>query len=805
MSDVTDERINTATIRLAPTGPEGDTDLSDGVDTAGRVAVDGSATGEIDYGGDRDWFAVELEAGHTYRFDLEGAPTGAGTLSDPYLRGIHDASGNLIGGTADNNRGQGRNARGTFTADRSGTYYVSAGAWGNREGTYKLTVTDQTAVDAHTEDADTTGTVAVDGSATGEIDYGGDRDWFAVELEAGHTYRFDLEGASTGAGTLSDPYLRGIHDASGNLIGGTADNNRGQGRNARKTFTADRSGTYYVSAGAWGNREGTYKLTVTDQTAVDAHTEDADTTGTVAVDGSATGEIDYGGDRDWFAVELEAGHTYRFDLEGASTGAGTLSDPYLRGIHDASGNLIGGTADNNRGQGRNARKTFTADRSGTYYVSAGAWGNREGTYKLTVTDVNVNVTDVDEAPAFAEARYDFELAENADGSSARVALGTVSATDPEGSSLTYSIVHGNDADLFEIDAATGALSYKGTGEDYESGTTSHELTVRTSDGGLHSDVAVTVNVTNVDEAPAFAETSYAFALEENADGSETGVALGTVSAADPEGLAPTYSIVGGNESGLFEIDPATGALSYTGTGEDHESGTTRYALTVRASDDHRHSDVRVTVNVTDVDEEPAFGATSYAFELAENAEGGTNRVVLGTVSATDPENSALTYSITGGNGESLFGIDAATGEVYYTGSGEDHESGTASHELTVRASDDHRHSDVRVTVNVTDVDEEPAFADQSYAFDLEENADGSETGVTLGTVSAADPEGLAPTYSIVGGNESGLFEIDPATGALSYTGTGEDHESGTTRYALTVRASAGGQFSDVRSRSTSPT
>ena len=546
MSDVTDERINTATIRLAPTGPEGDTDLSDGVDTAGRVAVDGSATGEIDYGGDRDWFAVELEAGHTYRFDLEGAPTGAGTLSDPYLRGIHDASGNLIGGTADNNRGQGRNARGTFTADRSGTYYVSAGAWGNREGTYKLTVTDQTAVDAHTEDAATTGTVAVDGSATGEIDYGGDRDWFAVELEAGHTYRFDLEGASTGAGTLSDPYLRGIHDASGNLIGGTADNNRGEGRNARKTFTADRSGTYYVSAGAWGNREGTYKLTVTDQTAVDAHTEDAATTGTVAVDGSATGEIDYGGDRDWFAVELEAGHTYRFDLEGASTGAGTLSDPYLRGIHDASGNLIGGTADNNRGEGRNARKTFTADRSGTYYVSAGAWGNREGTYKLTVTDVNVNVTDVDEAPAFAEARYDFELAENADGSSARVALGTVSATDPEGSSLTYSIVHGNDADLFEIDAATGALSYKGTGEDYESGTTSHELTVRTSDGGLHSDVAVTVTPTY--EAPAFAETSYAFALEENADGSETGVALGTVSAADPEGLAPTYSIVGGTES-----------------------------------------------------------------------------------------------------------------------------------------------------------------------------------------------------------------------------------------------------------------
>ena len=36
------------------------------------MTVGGSATGEIDYWGDRDWFAVELEAGTTYRIDLEG-------------------------------------------------------------------------------------------------------------------------------------------------------------------------------------------------------------------------------------------------------------------------------------------------------------------------------------------------------------------------------------------------------------------------------------------------------------------------------------------------------------------------------------------------------------------------------------------------------------------------------------------------------------------------------------------------------------------------------------------------------------
>ena len=61
-----------------------------------------------------------------------------------------------------------------------------------------------------------------------------------------------------------------------------------------------------------------------------------------------------------------------------------------------------------------------------------------------------------------------------------------------------------------IDAATGALSYTGAGEDYESETASYALTVRASDGSLHADATVTVTVTDVAEAPSFAETSYAF-------------------------------------------------------------------------------------------------------------------------------------------------------------------------------------------------------------------------------------------------------------------------------------------------------
>ena len=212
--------------------------------------------------------------------------------------------------------------------------------------------------------------------------------------------------------------------------------------------------------------------------------------------------------------------------------------------------------------------------------------------------------DVEEAPAFAERGYVFDLAENTDGSTNRVSLGTVSATDPEGAALSYNIEGGNASGLFEIDAASGELFYTGAGEDFEAGAGPFELTVQASDGDLATHTIVVVTVRDVQEAPAFAEQSYAFDLEENSDGSATRVSLGTVAATDQEGAALSYSIEGGNAAGLFEIDAASGELFYTGAGEDFEAGTGPFELTVRASDGDLSMDTAVTVSVTDVQEAP---------------------------------------------------------------------------------------------------------------------------------------------------------------------------------------------------------
>ena len=326
------------------------------------------------------------------------------------------------------------------------------------------------------------------------------------------------------------------------------------------------------------------------------------TAGRIAVGDTATGNIGRWGDRDGFAVELVAGRTYIIDLRGSPTGDGTLNDPYLRGIKGPDGSRIAGVSNDDGGEGYNSRLNFTPTESGTHYIIAGAYSGL-GAYEVEVRDVSPQTAQQkteNGPPAFGQTSYAFSLAENADGGASSVALGAVSATDPEDETITYSIEAGDSGGLFAIDSGTGALSYQGAGEDYESETRGYELTVRASDGGLHSDVTVTVNVTDVAEAPAFGQENYAFSLTENAEGDTIRLSLGRVSATDPDDDPIDYSIEAGNPDGLFAIDATTGELSYQGAGEDYESGTTSYELTVRASDGTGHSDVVVTVNVTDV-------------------------------------------------------------------------------------------------------------------------------------------------------------------------------------------------------------
>ena len=639
-------------------------------------------------------------------------------------------------------------------------YYVGAGE--DFEGgvtSYELTI--RASDGTHTIDTTVTVTVtdAAEQPAFGEESY-------AFELAENADGR--ANGLSLGRVLATDPDGDEVRYS---LTGGN------------ELFTVDETSgeLYYVGPGEdYESGVTSYEVTVRASDA--AHTVDTTVMVTVtdAAEAPAFGEESY-------AFELAENVDGR--VNGLSLGSVTATDPDSDSVRYS---LLGG----------NDSSLFAINETSGELFYVGAGEDFEGgvtSYELTVrasdaahtvdTTVMVTVTDAAEAPAFGEESYAFELAENVDGRVNRLSLGTVTATDPDSDGVRYSLVGGNDSSLFAIGETSGELYYVGLGEDYESGVTSYELTVRASDGTHTIDTTVTVTVTDAAEQPAFGEESYAFELAENADGRANGLSLGRVLATDPDGDEVRYSLTGGNESMLFNIDETSGELYYVGPGEDYESGVTSYELTVRASDAAHTVDTTVTVTVTDAAEAPAFGEESYAFELAENVDGRVNRLSLGTVTATDPDSDTVRYSLLDGNDSSLFAIEETSGELFYVGAGEDFESGVTSHELTVRASDAAHTVDTTVTVTVTDAAEAPAFGEESYAFELAENVDGRVNRLSLGTVTATDPDSDTVRYSLLVGNDSSLFAIEETSGELFYVGAGEDFEGGVTSYELTVRAS----------------
>ena len=159
-------------------------DFPANVNTNGQVEVNSSTTGEIETARDKDWFAVDLVAGHTYTLDAEGADTEAGTLGDPVLPKLRDSEGGRIPGTRRRFGGEGRNARLTYTAEQTGTHYIVVRGRYRTTGTYTVSVTDSTASGEEYDLGDITGLEGTQ-SLNGSVGGGGD----AVDY-----YRFMLDG-----------------------------------------------------------------------------------------------------------------------------------------------------------------------------------------------------------------------------------------------------------------------------------------------------------------------------------------------------------------------------------------------------------------------------------------------------------------------------------------------------------------------------------------------------------------------------------------------------------------------------------
>jgi hypothetical protein len=217
----------------------------------------------------------------------------------------------------------------------------------------------------------------------------------------------------------------------------------------------------------------------------------------VPVGGSITGNLESTNDDDWFRVTLTAGRSYQFDLEGSDTGQGTLTDPNLSLLSSTGSGIA---TDFGSGVGNNARITFAPSASGTYYLSSFG-SSLLGTYKLSATDI----TPGPNRPPSITSNGGGDIASLSIGENTAVAT-TITATDPDaGTTLGYSIVGGADAAQFQINSATGVLSFVAPPNFELPSNSDHDniylVEVRASDGVLFDSQAITISVSDLSELP----------------------------------------------------------------------------------------------------------------------------------------------------------------------------------------------------------------------------------------------------------------------------------------------------------------
>ena len=388
-----------------------------------------------------------------------------------------------------------------------------------------------------------------------------------------------------------------------------------------------------------------------------------------------------------------------------------------------------------------------------------------------VDTVSISILSINDAPTITLA--DASIVENT------TFVGQAIAADPDlndtnsTESHNFSIFSGADMDFFEIDGA-GNLSFKAapsfeTPQDDDSANT-YNVTVRVTDsGGLTVDKAIIVTVTDANDAPTFTTTTTTHQAAEN----QTSVVV--IAGADEDGQTVTYSISGGVDKDLFQIDAATGVLTFK-TAPNYESssavsGLNDYLVEITLTDDNdpvatSTNPLALTIQVTDVNDSPVITTTA---AIAVNEE----KTAVATIAATDEDSGdTVTFSITGGADRDHFAIDSSSGALTFS-SAPSFENPLDADTLNdyvveVTATDSsNATATTEFTVSVTDINDFPKITNGSTAFTAVENQ------TTAAAITATDDDSTnVLAFTLVATADYALFDLittstDPASGAAT--------------------------------------
>ncbi|WP_432479592.1 putative Ig domain-containing protein [Nocardioides sp. GXQ0305] len=389
------------------------------------------------------------------------------------------------------------------------------------------------------------------------------------------------------------------------------------------------------------------------------------------------------------------------------------------------------------------------------------------TVPVTVTDgdltanavLTVTVADVDNPPVADDET--FEVDEDA---VTGTVVGSMSATDADGDSVSWAITGGNAGGAFAIDAATGEITVAAA-LDHEQ-TDTYELEVEASSTTLSDTATATVEVTDVNEAPSVAPLDDVTTAE---DADLTAIEVVT---SDPEDDDVTVSVTGLPVGVTYAPGPGTIA------GTPSESG--EFTVVVTADDGELSAVEEFVLEVTPVNDAPVL--TSVAdVTLEEDSE--LDPVQL---AATDADGDELVYELSSLPAGLVFDADQAritgtptvSGTYVVTATVRDGNGGSDQDEFTITVTDVNdapvagqpdpalvslvQDADVEVDVEVPATDEEgDPLTFSASGLPAGVTAEGTETGVALGgaATEAGEFEATVTVDDGRGGSDTATFDV----------------------------------------------
>lgn len=366
---------------------------------------------------------------------------------------------------------------------------------------------------------------------------------------------------------------------------------------------------------------------------------------------------------------------------------------------------------------------------------------------------------------------------------------TITARDPDSTSLTYAITAGDGLGYFSIDEKGTVRTVAVLDREVARG---YWLTLVVKDSGavpLTDTCHLYVEVEDVnDHIPQTEEPSYhPYVAEDSAPG--TSVIALTASDGDLTLSNLSFAITKGNDESHFQINAVTGLVTTAWT-LDRETRA-EYEIWVTVSDGQLSSVTPIFITVTDVnDNPPEFLEALYRVTIPARPKT-KKREALFRVFAKDIDvgmNADLDYSIKTGKGKGRFKIHPKTGQVFTSKAF----APGQTFDIMVQAKDNGRpqlSATTRVLVRVVPV---PASSDNPPVVSTPIPVHVMETdppGHLVAFISAHDPDNDTLWYYLTEGDEAGRFSMGVDSGILSLARR-LDHED-QYHYSLTLAVTDG--------------